>query len=384
MDTIKPGNPKFWIIFICILISIIIAVLFFLPKNQELPIALDAGNINYMVYFGTNEKVLEAGKDDIRINKFAELFNQSYKYTDDAGTTYPDLVNVIMKDGSKIGIWWGSQGFITVSNEIIQFNMQNEELEDFLSEIVTDEYTPAFEKTAAKGLELYVWKNSQITGNEDVYYTLLQGTNRIKDRSEIYDLKVATNNIDDINDMLSEYRNDTEVFVTLAMPDEGANSGQEMPEPVDMQAVMDKLEFPVDRQEIQNEERLKEKDIQAAREVVYKYFSALNAKDDEAIKAVLHPRLNDNNSAVLYGEETIKLIEVHEFDPHDGMLKSFGAQHLEIDESNIIVFKVDFYVEIPEDKTMETSYEEGMYYDWNIILVREDTNCPWLIYEQGY
>ena len=128
------------------------------PENEELPIVLDVNNINSIVYFSTNEKVLEAGKDDIQINQFAELFNKSNRYSDDAGTTHSELVNVIMNDGSKIEIWWGTQGFITVGDEKAKFNVQNSELEDFLSELIS-----ASEKTAMKGLALYVWINPEIT-----------------------------------------------------------------------------------------------------------------------------------------------------------------------------------------------------------------------------
>lgn len=67
-------------------------------------------------------------------------------------------------------------------------------------------------KTAFKGLELYVWRNPELTGNDDIYYTLLLGTNRNKTEDEVYDLSVATTNIEDINREIGSYE-EVAVFV---------------------------------------------------------------------------------------------------------------------------------------------------------------------------
>lgn len=67
-------------------------------------------------------------------------------------------------------------------------------------------------KTAMKGLELYVWKNPELTGSDDIYYTLLLGTNRNKTADEVYNLSVATTDIEDINRELFGYE-ETAIFV---------------------------------------------------------------------------------------------------------------------------------------------------------------------------
>ncbi len=64
-----------------------------------------------------------------------------------------------------------------------------------------------------KGLELYVWKNKEVTGNSDTYYTLLLGTNRNKEEREIYDLDMAVSSIDKLNEMLNKYNTQTELFI---------------------------------------------------------------------------------------------------------------------------------------------------------------------------
>ena len=70
-------------------------------------------------------------------------------------------------------------------------------------------------KTAMKGLELYVWQNKELTGNEDIYYTLLEGTNRNKTEAEVYDISVATTDIEQINRMLASYK---EVDIIVSHP----------------------------------------------------------------------------------------------------------------------------------------------------------------------
>jgi beta-lactamase regulating signal transducer with metallopeptidase domain len=58
---------------------------------------------------------------------------------------------------------------------------------------------------AFKGLELYVWRNSELTGSDETYFTLLEGTNRNKEYSEIYDLDTATSDIKVVGQVLSNY-----------------------------------------------------------------------------------------------------------------------------------------------------------------------------------
>jgi len=71
----------------------------------------------------------------------------------------------------------------------------------------------AGKKSAFKGLELYVWRKPELTGNNDLYYTLLMGTNRNKTKEEICDLNIATNDLDVIKQEFSEYSSDTYLFI---------------------------------------------------------------------------------------------------------------------------------------------------------------------------
>ncbi len=67
--------------------------------------------------------------------------------------------------------------------------------------------------TPLKGIELYIWKNKKITGNNYTYFTVLLGTNRDKLESEIYNLNEATNSIDKLNQMLSAYSVETHLTI---------------------------------------------------------------------------------------------------------------------------------------------------------------------------
>lgn len=54
-------------------------------------------------------------------------------------------------------------------------------------------------------VEIYVWRNKDITGTDDIYYTIFPGTNFIKSKEEIYDLEIAKKDLSEVNNYLSQY-----------------------------------------------------------------------------------------------------------------------------------------------------------------------------------
>ncbi len=64
-----------------------------------------------------------------------------------------------------------------------------------------------------KGLELYVWKNKEITGNDNIYFTLLSGTNRIKVPFEIFNLAIAVSDVVEVNKMLEPFSQGLYLFI---------------------------------------------------------------------------------------------------------------------------------------------------------------------------
>lgn len=81
-------------------------------------------------------------------------------------------------------------------------------------------------KSAIKGLELYVWRNPDLTGNNDIYYTLLTGTNRNKTKSEVYNFNIATSELNNIKKELSTYRSGTHLSVMHSMNIDKATMSQ--------------------------------------------------------------------------------------------------------------------------------------------------------------
>ena len=86
-----------------------------------------------------------------------------------------------------------------------------------------------------KGLEIYVWKNKDVMGNNDTYYTLRLGTNRIKELSEIYDTKLATNSMDKLNEKLAGFGSATEIFIYQMNTEDFSKA--------EMQAIADRLKL---------------------------------------------------------------------------------------------------------------------------------------------
>lgn len=70
-----------------------------------------------------------------------------------------------------------------------------------------------FEVYITNKIELYVWRNKDVTGTDDVFYTLLPGTNKLKDEKEIYNLDIATRDMKTINEKLSIYQGDTHLSI---------------------------------------------------------------------------------------------------------------------------------------------------------------------------
>lgn len=127
-----------------------------------------------------------------------------------------------------------------------------------------------------------------------------------------------------------------------------------------------------------------EEEVAAARAVVEKYYRAVAAKDAEAILATMYPRVHltmervKSGNVQLYGTEKRTLLTI-DYDSQDSMRKSYKPG---IAAENIIVFKVSFNIEYPLKDG--GPWNEGIYDNWSMILIRDSENSPWLIYDQGY
>jgi len=139
--------------------------------------------------------------------------------------------------------------------------------------------------------------------------------------------------------------------------------------------------------EITNTVKEPKTEVAAARAVVEEYYRAVAAKDAEAILATMYPREYLTMERVksgyvqLYGTEKRTLLTI-DYDSQDSMRESYKPGGKEIAAENIIVFKVSFNIEYPLKDG--GPWNEGIYDNWSMILIRDNENSPWLIYDQGY
>lgn len=129
-----------------------------------------------------------------------------------------------------------------------------------------------------------------------------------------------------------------------------------------------------------------DQDITAARAVVREYFRAVEARDKDAIIKTMTDR-NAGPNVVYFGDETRTLLDIR-YDSQDRVRAQYvqpGMAGYENGTSidNVIVFRVSFDVQLPSGSE-SSPFDEGVYKDWNIILVRKDASHPWLIDDQGY
>ena len=131
-----------------------------------------------------------------------------------------------------------------------------------------------------------------------------------------------------------------------------------------------------------------DEDIADAKALIEKYYDARAQKDPEAIIACYHPSkltMEEYNEGgiCLFEQEEIALVKIHEYDLE--WQKAFNPYEYTIfPQNNVIVFKIDYKVSFPNGGADNSAYDEGMYYDWAMVLVRDDKDSQWLIHGQGY
>lgn len=123
-------------------------------------------------------------------------------------------------------------------------------------------------------------------------------------------------------------------------------------------------------------------EIESAEKVVREYFKALENRDKEAVMKTMVPFEKPENVQFI-GEGVTKLLNIYFIS--DDNFRSGSPRLLdgqEVGIENIIVFKVDKNIKLPEDSVEPVKDRD--FRGWSIILVRKDKNSPWLIKDQGY
>ncbi|MFB0918868.1 MAG: M56 family metallopeptidase [Clostridiaceae bacterium] len=123
-------------------------------------------------------------------------------------------------------------------------------------------------------------------------------------------------------------------------------------------------------------------EIEAAEKVVREYFKGQENRDREAVMKTMVPFEKPENVQFI-GEGVTKLLSI-DFVSDDNF--RLGAPRIlngeEVGIENIIVFKVNYNVKLPEDSVEPIKDRDVI--GWSMILVRKDKNSPWLIQNQGY
>jgi hypothetical protein len=133
-------SKKTLLIVIGIFIITIIVVVILSNTLCRISLKLDANEVDKIEIYNSSGNVptiiLSSQQDDIVVQEIVKLYNKSDDYRDDVGTTHPIRVHFILDDKSIVRLWYGTQGFITVSDGNIQFNLKNSELEYYFNKLI--------------------------------------------------------------------------------------------------------------------------------------------------------------------------------------------------------------------------------------------------------
>lgn len=130
-----------------------------------------------------------------------------------------------------------------------------------------------------------------------------------------------------------------------------------------------------------------EDEIAAAKAVIEGYFNAANEKGKRGELQYLTERYDAPNVHLTSDSDvTLTVNDIH-YDPYDIARRDYvttGRGSInETTVDNVIVFKVDYTVTIPEGGDAG-AYEPGDRNGWKMILIRKTANDPWLIDDMGY
>lgn len=128
-------------------------------------------------------------------------------------------------------------------------------------------------------------------------------------------------------------------------------------------------------------------EVAAAKAVVEEYFRAANEKGARGELNTLTAWHNAPNVILTSDSDVILTLNNIQYDANDpgreGYVESGRGSVNNTSVDNVIVFRVDYDVSIPQGKNAG-AYNEGNYNDWKMILIRDDKNGKWLIDDMGY
>lgn len=127
-----------------------------------------------------------------------------------------------------------------------------------------------------------------------------------------------------------------------------------------------------------------EEEIQSAKSVVEQYFKAKNERNKSAVLSTVTEHLRAPNVIFWQDEKiTVNNISINISDKMRTDYIKYGRGSINNTAlENVIVFRVDYTVNIPQGG--KSAYENGNYQNYGIILIRDNKNSQWLIDDMGY
>lgn len=128
-------------------------------------------------------------------------------------------------------------------------------------------------------------------------------------------------------------------------------------------------------------------EVSAARAVVEEYFKAANEKGKRGELTTLTAWHNAPNVVLTSDSDVFLTLNNIQYDANDPCREEYvksgrgSVNNTSVD--NVIVFRVDYDVSIPQDG-YAGAYNEGNYSDWKMILIRDNKDGKWLIDDMGY
>lgn len=136
-----------------------------------------------------------------------------------------------------------------------------------------------------------------------------------------------------------------------------------------------------------NLQQFSDNEVAAAKAVVDEYFKAANEKGKRGELNTLTAWHNTPNVVLTSDSDAILTLRDIKFDVNDPereeYVKSGRGSINNTSVDNVIVFRVDYDVNIPQDGN-GGAYSEGSYTDWKMILIRDEAGGKWLIDDMGY
>ena len=128
-------------------------------------------------------------------------------------------------------------------------------------------------------------------------------------------------------------------------------------------------------------------EVAAAKTVVEEYFKAANEKGKRGELNTLTALYSAPNVVLTSDGDVVLTLNSIQYDANDPAreeyVKSGRGRVNNTSVDNVIVFRVDYDVRIPQDGDAG-AYHEGNYSNWMMILIRNNKGGKWLIDDMGY